>query len=237
MKILGTGQLLSELDCRHNFEIGHFHSRSLSWNERAAEPLFRCRRNICSKRRPRREWFWNCRKNLHLRAVAFDGAYKHATMLPEETIRVEGKKYACYVGHVSSDDTRTVQHTDRTFWIDKSAHVFPKQIEHSDNYIMITKTVGVPFHQDTTTVYPVADFHPQTPVETFRFVPPANAKQVASLEPEWTPPAPLASPQMTGQKAPEIAFTGADGGELGDGGTRGNSGTDGGNSGTDGKFT
>jgi thiol-disulfide isomerase/thioredoxin len=150
---------------------------------------------------------WNMRIWLETEARG----YKHATMLPEETIRIVGKKYACYVVHVTSDDTRTVQHTARTFWIDKSAHVFRKQIEHSDNYIMITKTVGVPFHQDTTTVYPVADFNPQTPVETFRFVPPTSAKEVASLEPEWNPPAPLSSPQMTGQMAPEISFTGADG--------------------------
>ena len=107
---------------------------------------------------------WNMRISLEAEARG----YKHATMLPEETIVVEGKKYACYVVHVTSDDSRTVPHRDsrwdRTFWIDKSAHVFRKQIEHLDNYIMITKTVHVPFHQDTSTVYPVADFDPRTPV-------------------------------------------------------------------------
>lgn len=154
---------------------------------------------------------WNMRIWLETEARG----YKRASMLPEETIHIEGKKYACYVVHVTSDDTRTVQppgyHWDKTFWIDKSAHVFRKQIEHSDNYIMITKTVHVPFHKDTTTVYPVVDFHPQTPVETFRFAPPTGAKEVASLEPEWNSPASLSSPQLAGQMAPEISFTGPDG--------------------------
>jgi thiol-disulfide isomerase/thioredoxin len=154
---------------------------------------------------------WNMRISLEAEARG----YKHATMLPEETIAVEGKKYACYVVHVTSDDTRAVPHADsrwdRTFWIDKSAHVFRKQIEHLDNYVMITKTVHIPFHQDTTTVYPVADFDLQTPVESFRFVPPASAKEVASFEPDWNRPVSTSPPQMLGQMAPEISFTDPDG--------------------------
>jgi outer membrane lipoprotein-sorting protein len=38
---------------------------------------------------------WNMRISLEAEARG----YKHATMLPEETIVVEGKKYACYVVH------------------------------------------------------------------------------------------------------------------------------------------
>ena len=123
--------------------------------------------------------------------------YKHATMLPEETIVVEGRSYPCYVVHVTSDDAREhhdkENRWDRTFWIDKTAHVFRKQIEHSDSYMTVTKTIHIPFHQDTTTVYPVADFNPQTPAETFRFTPPADAKKVASLEPDYNLPPPSAN--------------------------------------------
>jgi thiol-disulfide isomerase/thioredoxin/outer membrane lipoprotein-sorting protein len=143
--------------------------------------------------------------------------YKHATMLPEETIVVEGKKYSCYVVHVTSDDARA-QHVDsrwdKTFWIDKSAHVFRKLVEHPDSYEIITKTVHLHFREDITTVYPVADFDPQTPVETFRFVPPAAAKEVASLEPELSRPVPSPAPQIVGQMAPEVSFTGPDGKEV-----------------------
>jgi thiol-disulfide isomerase/thioredoxin/outer membrane lipoprotein-sorting protein len=141
--------------------------------------------------------------------------YKHATMLPEETIVVEGRSYPCYVVHVTNDDAKESHNKDyrwdRTFWIDKSAHVFRKQIEHSDSYIFVTKTVHVPFHRDTTTVYPVADFDPQTPAETFRFVPPTGAKEVASLEPDFNLPPPTPTAQMVGKEAPEISFTDPDG--------------------------
>ena len=154
---------------------------------------------------------WNMRIWLETEARG----YKHATMLPEETIVVEGHSYPCYVVHVTSDDARK-QHDkdyrwDRTFWIDKTAHVFRREIEHSDSYIIATKTIHVPFHQDTTTVYPVADFNPQTPPEAFRFTPPTDAKKVASLEPDFNLPPPAPTPGMVGKAAPEISFTTSDG--------------------------
>jgi thiol-disulfide isomerase/thioredoxin len=140
--------------------------------------------------------------------------YKHATMLPQETIVLEGRSYPCYVVHVTSDDKKAPlkdYRFDRTYWIDKTTHVFRKQIEHSDSYIMASNTIHIPFHRDTTTVYPVADFNPQTPAETFRFTPPADAKKVASLEPEFNLPPPTPTPEMVGKTAPEISFTTSDG--------------------------
>jgi thiol-disulfide isomerase/thioredoxin len=157
---------------------------------------------------------WNMRTWLETEA----SGYKRATMLPGETIVVEGKRYPCYVVHVTSDDSKTAGNQDlrwdRTFWIDKSAHVFRKQIEHSDSYIIFTRTVHIPFHQDTTTVYPVADFHPQTSADTFRFVPPSDAKEVASLEPDLNLPPRAPNPEMVGKTAPEISFTGPDGKKI-----------------------
>jgi thiol-disulfide isomerase/thioredoxin/outer membrane lipoprotein-sorting protein len=157
---------------------------------------------------------WNMRTFLEAEA----SGYKRATMLPGETIVVEGKRYPCYVIHVTSDDSKTARNQylrwDRTFWIDKSAHVFRKQIEHSDSYIFVTRTVHVPFHQDTTTVYPVAVFHPQTSADTFHFVPPSDAKEVAALEPAWNPSPRAPTPQMVGKAAPEISFTGPDGKKI-----------------------
>jgi cytochrome c biogenesis protein CcmG/thiol:disulfide interchange protein DsbE len=157
---------------------------------------------------------WNMRTWLETEA----SGYARATMLPGETIAIEGKRYPCYVVHVTSDDRKTArnkdQRWDRTFWIDESTHVFRKQIEHLDSYSIITQTIRIPFHRDTTTVYPVADFHPQTPAGTFHFLPPSNAKEVASLEPDVivSPPAPSA--QMVGKTAPEISFTGPDGKKM-----------------------
>ncbi len=154
---------------------------------------------------------WNMRIWLEAEARG----YKHATMLPEETIVVEGRSYPCYVVHVTSDDATEHRDKDyrwdRTFWIDKTGHVFRKEVGHSDGYIFVTKTIHTPFHQDTTTVYPVADFTPQTPPETFRFTPPADAKKVASLEPDFNVPPPAPTTDMVGKAAPEIAFTTSDG--------------------------
>jgi thiol-disulfide isomerase/thioredoxin len=157
---------------------------------------------------------WNMRTRLETEA----SGYKQATMLPAETIVVEGKRYPCYVVHVTSDDSKTARNQDtrwdRTFWIDKSAHVFRKQIEHLDTYSIITKTVRIPIHQDTSTVYPVADFNPQTRVDAFRFVPPAGAKEVASLEPDLNLPPRAPNAEMVGKTAPEISFTGLDGKKI-----------------------
>ena len=76
------------------------------------------------------------------------------------------------------------------------------------------KTIHTPFHQDTTTLYPVADFNPQTPPETFRFTPPTDAKKVATLEPDFNVPPPAPTPGMLGKAAPEASFTTSDGKKI-----------------------
>jgi cytochrome c biogenesis protein CcmG/thiol:disulfide interchange protein DsbE len=60
----------------------------------------------------------------------------------------------------------------------------------------------------------VADFNPQTPADTFRFVPPSKAKEVASLEPDVIVSDRTPSAQMVGKTAPEISFTGPDGKKM-----------------------
>jgi thiol-disulfide isomerase/thioredoxin/outer membrane lipoprotein-sorting protein len=144
--------------------------------------------------------------------------YKRAVMLPEETLAIAGKSYPCYVVRVTSDDTKGLQQKDyrweRTLWIDKSAHVFRKQVERSDGYTLVSKTVHIPFHQETTTIYPVADFDPHPSPQTFEFTPPPDAKQVASLEPDFSVPAPAPTPQMVGKAAPEVSFTAPDGRKI-----------------------
>jgi thiol-disulfide isomerase/thioredoxin len=155
---------------------------------------------------------WDMRLFLEAKAAG----YKHAEMLPQETILVEGKSYPCYVVHVTSDDrTNAIKdhRSDTTFWIDKTALVFRKEIEHTDNFIMVNKNVHIPLHSDETTTYPVADFDPQLAPEIFQFTPTADAKEVETLEADFGGPPPSFQPktQLTGQMAPDVSFTSADG--------------------------
>jgi hypothetical protein len=81
---------------------------------------------------------WEMRTWLESAAARF----KHAVMLPEETIIVEGKEFPCYVVYATSDDTGQKpdkeSHWSTTYWIDKTALVFRKQMERQDNYMMET---------------------------------------------------------------------------------------------------
>ena len=159
---------------------------------------------------------WDMRNQLESDA----GQYKHATMLPSESIAIEGRSYPCYVVHVTSDDrSRQIKdvHSDTTFWIDKAALVFRKQVEHDDNYLLVTSKVHVPWHTESTTIYPVADLNPHIAPETFRFTPPADAEEVATLEPDFgVPPSNRPKLQMVGQMAPDVTFTGLDGKKVDD---------------------
>jgi len=115
-------------------------------------------------------------------------------MLRQDTILIEGRTYPCYVVHVTSDDSTSGldsnSYTDTTLWIDKSALVFRKQVRHTNTYLLdgVNSAVRLPFLEDTTTVYPAADFGVQIAPETFRFTPPSDAKEVARLEPVVPPP-------------------------------------------------
>jgi thiol-disulfide isomerase/thioredoxin/outer membrane lipoprotein-sorting protein len=140
---------------------------------------------------------------------------EHATMLPQETITVGGKSYACYVVHATWELNKEA-HEDLTYWIDKKALVVRKSVRHSDNYLILTKEIHLPWHTDITTVYPVVDFSSQTNMSMFRFTPPADAKKMASLDPQPSGPPPQNHPkaQMAGQMAPDVTRTRADGSKV-----------------------
>jgi thiol-disulfide isomerase/thioredoxin len=140
---------------------------------------------------------------------------EHATMLPQETITVGGKSYPCYVVHATREWGQEAQ-DDLTFWIDKKALVIRKSFTHSDSYLILTDTIHLPTHTDVTTAYPVVDFGPQTNPEFFRFTPPADAKKIASFEPHFDVPPPDNHPkvQLTGQIAPDVKLTRADGSSV-----------------------
>ena len=137
---------------------------------------------------------------------------KNATMLPDETITLAGHNYPCYVVHATSEGTG--RHADRTFWIEKQALVLRKTVEHRDSYSIASPILKIPFHEDVTTTYPLVDFNAHDVPEVFAFVPPADAKEVATLEPEWPAPSSQAPPHGAAKQAPDISLTGPDGKEV-----------------------
>lgn len=154
---------------------------------------------------------WHMRGTLESLA----SSYQHASMLPKETIKLGGQKYHCYVVHVTSADLKRSPpppfHSDETFWIDKSALVLRKQVKHEEIGLLVTQIIHVPMHEDVTTEYPVVDLHAEIPDSFFRFAPPTEAKQVATLEPDF-PASNFADPgkqiraELVGKPLPEAAL-------------------------------
>ncbi len=105
---------------------------------------------------------------------------------------------------------------DVTYWIGKQDLVFRKIRSISDGSMMVSKNLHLPSHSETTETYSVAEIDPATTAEIFRFTPPADAKEVATLEPDFGGPPPSLHPKapMVGQMAPEVTFAGADGKKI-----------------------
>jgi thiol-disulfide isomerase/thioredoxin/outer membrane lipoprotein-sorting protein len=136
---------------------------------------------------------------------------ENLVLLPEETIAIAGRDYPCYVVHATQDGTGF--HSEFTYWIDKQALVLRKQLKRLNAHSFISKEIQLPRHRDITSVYPVADFSPQTDMAVFRFTPPADGKKIATFEPDLSGPLPQDHPkaQLVGQIAPDVTLTRADG--------------------------
>jgi thiol-disulfide isomerase/thioredoxin len=160
---------------------------------------------------------WNQRIFLEEEALG----YKRAAMLPEQTIIIDGRRYPCYVVRARSEDSIQDQGTDFradvTYWIDKQALVFRKIRRIADGFRVVSRSLRLPSHSETTETYPVAEIDPQTVAEIFRFTPPDDAKEVATLEPDFGgSPQPIhPTAQMAGQIVPDVAFTGQGGQKIG----------------------
>jgi thiol-disulfide isomerase/thioredoxin/outer membrane lipoprotein-sorting protein len=147
-------------------------------------------------------------------------SYKRATMLPEETMVIDGHRYPCYVVRASSDDStlgnKKEYREDDTYWIDKQALVFRRIRRISDSHMIVSRNLHLPSHSERTETFPVAEIEPQTTSEMFRFNPPADAKEVATLEPDLGGPHPSTHPkaQMAGEMAPDLSFAGQDGTKI-----------------------
>ena len=137
---------------------------------------------------------------------------KTPTMLPEETIVVEGQHYPCYVVHAIREGKDW--HTEETFWIEKKTLMFRKEVKHVESLVPLSPILKIPSHADVTTLYPIADFHPQIDPKLFAFTPPADAKQVASMEPNLQGATMPPAATVVGKLLPDVSLTGTDGKET-----------------------
>ncbi len=137
---------------------------------------------------------------------------KTATMLPEETIVVEGQRYRCYVVHATSEGKGW--RAEETFWIEKKTLMFRKIVEHNETVVLISPILKIPSHNDVMTLYPIADLHPQVDSKLFAFTPPADAKEVASLEPNFQGATIPTGSTLVGKLLPDLALAGTDGKET-----------------------
>jgi thiol-disulfide isomerase/thioredoxin len=154
---------------------------------------------------------WGMRTSLEQLAAG----NKQTTMLPQETITVLNRSYPCYVVHVAEAPILGV-YSDITFWIDKAALIFRKQVRHASTYATdANSAIHIPYLEDSTIVYPAAEFNQQIAPETFTFTPPPTARLVDKLEPGWYTPSPLGpKARLAGQTAPDVSFMLPDGGKV-----------------------
>ncbi|MFL6426828.1 MAG: redoxin family protein [Acidobacteriaceae bacterium] len=138
---------------------------------------------------------------------------KHATMLPAETIQVEGKSYPCYVVHATNEGQGF--HSEQTFWIEKKTLLIRKEVKQEETVVIVSPALKMPQHQEVTVVYPISDMNPQIDPKLFQFTPPSDAKEVATLEPGLHGSAPpTAAPSWVGKPLPDVTLTGTDGRET-----------------------
>jgi thiol-disulfide isomerase/thioredoxin len=107
---------------------------------------------------------------------------KSAALLPEETVAVNGDPRRCYVLHYNDEDLKTKYPDateEMTIWIDKERNVIVKTLRRGQSYTMLPgSNAHIPFLDETTTFFSVVELDGNTPVSSFVFTPPANAKLV-----------------------------------------------------------
>jgi len=153
-------------------------------------------------------------RHLNSEMAKLSRQLKFATLLPDETILLNGRSIDCYVIRYGPDDFRVKQpadnHVTSTIWIDKARKVVVQTREQGQTYMMVGERVHIPISQDDVTIYPFTEFDPQEPASTFKFVPPADAKLIAAF-PKPSFEAELEASSLIGKPAPELSLKSADG--------------------------
>jgi thiol-disulfide isomerase/thioredoxin len=147
-----------------------------------------------------------------------------ATLLPEETLVVNGNAKRCFVVHYNDDDLKA-KHRDMTeevtIWIDKERKVIVKMVSRGQNYTILPSSMAhIPFLDEATTFFSFVELDGNVPDSSFVFTPPADAKLVddfpetrafkKSLEAQTTVES-KATADFVGKPAPDVQLKSADG--------------------------
>jgi len=136
-------------------------------------------------------------------------ALKSASFLPQQTISVGEKSLHCYVVHYTDDDfQKSAKYKEEaTIWIDQETDRVVKVFTRRESEMM---PAAIPLLIETTVIYSRVQLDEAEPAETFRFVPPSNAKRVDKFP--GLPGAPAErSTDFVGKPAPELELKSADG--------------------------
>lgn len=159
---------------------------------------------------------------------------KAATMRPEETITVNDRPVHCVVLSYNEQDLKEKPPDEReevTIWIDQQRGVIVRTLSRGQTYLVLPGSeMHVPFFKETSTVYRLVTLEPHDALETFVFIPPADAKLVDEF-PETKAfsrqrqaaglPEPVASETWLGKPAPEFRLTSSEGKTVSPGSFRG----------------
>jgi thiol-disulfide isomerase/thioredoxin len=117
----------------------------------------------------------------------------------------DGIAIPSYVVHVSTAQRKgpksEAYSLEETLWIDKTTWTVRKTVAHENTSFGVG---GVPFVQETVTIYETAQLNTAVPEALFQFAPPQDAKLVAKF-------ADAMNPDLTGETAPEVQLVAADG--------------------------
>jgi thiol-disulfide isomerase/thioredoxin len=153
-------------------------------------------------------------KYLADRIIHLAKGLKSATLLPEETISMNGHTVECYVIRYRGEDRKTRRldyQQEETVWIEKSHKVVVKTYRRDETYLLTDSSIRVPIIVETTVVYPVVQLDEQQPASTFAFVAPANAKLVAEFRSRFDARGAQQATELLGEPAAELHLKSASG--------------------------
>jgi thiol-disulfide isomerase/thioredoxin len=140
---------------------------------------------------------------------------RSASLLPDQTVTVDGRRIDCSVVRFTQDDMKSASSADakitQTIWIDKIRQVIVKTKTRSDIFTALPSGARLPRVLESTTVYPVVELDGTQPESAFTFTPPADAKLVESFPEGRSHVVAKESANFVGKPAPDVYLHGLNG--------------------------
>ena len=140
---------------------------------------------------------------------------RSASLLPDQTVTIDGRGIDCSVVRFTQDDMKSLSSADakitQTIWIDKVRRVIVKTETRSDIFTVLPSGAHLPRVLESTTVYPVVELDGAQPESAFIFTPPADAKLVESFPEGRSHVVTKEGANFVGKPAPDVYLHGPDG--------------------------